>query len=84
MQKNPMNANRKEKSVSSRTTSMNLNQKMNEKMRKAHRSISNKGIQKCTSFYRNGMQMRDGLNGMAGNLEEEIVSLGQLIRGDMR
>ena len=80
-----MNKNRNEKSTSSRTTPMNLNQRMNEKMRKAHRSICDKGIQKCTSLYRNGMQMRNGPDGMARNLEKEkIVNLGQLVRGDPR
>ena len=52
MQKNPMNKNREEKSMSSRTTLMNLNQRTNEKMRKANKSISNKGIQKCTMLQR--------------------------------
>ena len=84
MQKNPMNKNRKEKSMSSRTTPMNLNQRTNEKMRKAHRSICDKGIQKCTSLYGNGMQMRDGPDGMARNSEKEIMSLGQLVKGDPR
>ena len=50
MQKNPMNKNREEKSMSSRTTPTNLNQRTNEKMRKANKSISNKGIQKCTTL----------------------------------
>ena len=84
MQKNPMNKNEEEKSMSSRTTLMNLNQRTNEKMRKAHRSINDKRIQKCTSLYRNGMQMRDGPDGMARNSEKEIMSLGQLVRGDLR
>ena len=55
MQKNPMNKNGEERSMSSRTTPMNLNQRMNEKMRKANRSINNKGIQKCTMLQRNGV-----------------------------
>ena len=84
MQKNPMNKNEEEKSMSSRTTLMNLNQRTNEKMRKAHRSINDKRIQKCTSLYRNGMQMRDRPDGMARNSEKEIMSLGQLVRGDLR
>ena len=40
MQKNPMTKNGKEKSMSNRTTPMNLNQRTNEKIRKANRSIS--------------------------------------------
>ena len=60
-----MNKNGEEKSMSSRTTPMNLNQIENEKMSKAHRSIRNKSIQKCTSLQRNGVQMRDRPNGMA-------------------
>jgi len=79
-----MNKNQKEKSMSSRTTPMNLNQRTNEKMRKAHRSIYDKGIQKCTSLYRNGMQIRDGLDGMVRNPKEKIVNLGQLVRDDPR
>ena len=30
------------------------------------------------------MQMRDGLGGMARNPKKEIISLGQLVRGDPR
>ena len=30
------------------------------------------------------MQMRDGLDGMARNPKKEIMSLGQLVRGDPR
>ena len=71
-----MNKNGEEKSMSSRTTPMNLNQKANENMRKAHKSIKNKGIQKCTSLQKNGVQMRDGPDGMARNPEKEIMSLG--------
>ena len=67
-----------------RTTPMNLNQRVNEKMRKAHRSIRNKSIQKCTSLQRNGVQIRDRPNGIARNPEKEIMSLRQLVRGDLR
>ena len=54
---------------------MNFNQKMNKKMRKAYMSIRNKGIQKCTSLQRNGVQMRDRLDGIARNLKEKIMNL---------
>ena len=84
MQKNPMNKKGEEKSMSSRTTPMNLNQRTNKKMRKAHRSIRNKGIQIRISLQRNGVQMRDRPNGMAKNPKEKIISLGQLVRGDLR
>ena len=84
MQKNPVNKNGEKESMSSRTTPMNLNQRTNEKITKANRSISNKCIQQCTSLYRNGMQMRDGPDGMARNPEKEIMSLDQLMRGDLR
>ena len=57
---------------------------MNKKMRKAHRSIRNKGIQKRTSLQMNGVQMRDRLNQMTRNPKEKIVNLGQLVRGDPR
>ena len=79
-----MNKNEEEKSMSNRTTSTNLNQRTNEKMRKAHRSISDKGMQKRTTLDRDGVRMRDGPDGMARNLEKEIMSLGQLVRGDPR
>ena len=79
-----MNENGEEKSMSSRTTPINLNQRTNEKMRKAHRSIRNKSIQKPTSLQRNGVQMRDRPNGMVRNPKKEIMSLGQLVRGDSR
>ena len=79
-----MNKDREEKSMSSRTTLMYLNQRMNEKIRKAHRSISDKRIQKCTSLQRNGVQMRDRPNQMARNPKEKIMNLGQLVRGDPR
>ena len=68
----------------SRTTLMNLNQRTKEKMRKAHRSIRDKGIQKRTTLDRDGLQMRDGPDGIASNPEKEIMSPGQLVRGDLR
>ena len=40
-------------------------------MRKAHRSICDKGIQKRTSLYRNGVQIRDGPNKMARDPKEK-------------
>ena len=79
-----MNKNGEEMGMCSRTTLMNLNQRTKEKMRKAHRSIRDKGIQKRTTLDRDGLQMRDGLDGMARNQEKEIMSLGQLVRGDPR
>ena len=79
-----MNKDGEEKSISSRTTPMYLNQRTNEKMRKAHRSISDKRIQKCTSLQRNGVQMRDRPDWMARNPNEKIMNLGLLVRGDPR
>ena len=78
-----MKKNRKEKNMSRRTTPMNLNQGSNEKMRKTHRSIYDKGIQKCTSLDRNGVQVRDGPDRMARNPEKEIMDLDQLMKGDL-
>ena len=63
---------------------MNLNQRTNEKMRKANRSISNKGIQKCTTLQRNGVQMRDRPKRMTSNPKEKIVNLGELSNSDPR
>ena len=65
-----MNKNWEEKSMSRRITPMNLNQGLNEKIRKTHRNICDKGIQKCTSLDRNGVQVRDGPNRMARNSEK--------------
>ena len=76
--------NRKEKNMSRRTTPMNLNQGSNEKMRKTHRSIYDKCIKKCTSLDRNWVQMRDGLDRIARNPEEQVMNLGQLMRSDPR
>ena len=64
-----MDKDREKQTMCSRTTPMNLNQGSNEKMRETHRSICHKG-QKCTSLDRNGMQMRDGPDGMTRNLEK--------------
>ena len=79
-----MNKNREEKTICSRTTPMNLNQGSNEKSGKTHRSICQKGIQKCTSLNRNGVQVRDGPDGMTRNPEKQIMNLGQLMRGNPR
>ena len=79
-----MNKNWEEKSMSRRTTPMNLNQGLNEKMRKTHRSISHKGIQKCTSLNRNGVQVRDGPDRMTRNPEKQIMNLGKLMKGNPR
>ena len=82
--KHPVNKNREEKSISNRTTLMNLNQRMNKKMRKANRRISNKGIQKCTTLQRNGVQMRDRPQRMTSNPKEKIVNLSELSSNDPR
>ena len=79
-----MDKNWKEKSMSRRITPINLNQGTKKKMRKTHRGICDKGIQKHTSLSRNGVKMRDGPNGMARNPKEKIVNLGQLMRRDPR
>ena len=79
-----MNKNGEKQTMPSRTTPMNLYQGSNEKMRKTHRSVRHKVIQKCTSPYRNGVQLRDRPDRMARNPEKEIMNLGQLIRGDPR
>ena len=70
--------------MSSRTTPMNLNQRTNEKMRKTHRSVCDKRIQKCTYLQRKSMQITDRPDGMARNPEKKIMSLGQLVRSDPR
>ena len=79
-----MNKNREKQTMSGRTTPMNLNQRMYEKIRKTHRSVRDKRIQKCTSLQRNSVQVRDKPDEMARNLEEKIMNLGQLVRSDPR
>ena len=79
-----MNKNREKQTMCSRNTPMNLYQGLNEKMRKTHRTICHKGIQKCTSLERNDVQMRDGSDRMARNPEKEIMNLGQPMRGNPR
>ena len=63
---------------------MNLNQGMNEKVRKTHRNICDKGIQKCTSLNGNSVKMRDGPNRMTKNLEKQIIELSKLMGDDSR
>ena len=70
--------------MSCRTTPMHLNQRTNKKMRKANSSISNKGIQKCTTLQRNGVQMRDRPKRMTNNPKERIMNLSELSSGDPR
>ena len=84
MQQNPVNKNKEEKSMSSRTTPINLNQRTNEKMRKANRSISNKGIQKRIMLQKNGVQIRDRPQRMTNNPKEKIVNLSELSSSDPR
>ena len=79
-----MYENREEKTMCCRTTPMNLNQGLNEKSRKTHRSISHKGIQKCKSLNRNGVQVRDGPDRMTGNPKKQIMNLSKLMRGNSR
>ena len=79
-----MNKNGEEQSMSCRTTPMHLNQRTNKKMRKANSSISNKGIQKCTTLQRNGVQMRDRPKRMTNNPKERIMNLSELSNGDPR
>ena len=79
-----MYKNREEKTMYCRTTPMNLNQGLNEKSRKTYKSICHKRIQNCTSLDRNGMQMRDGPDGMTRNPEKIIMNLGKLMGGNPR
>ena len=53
-------------------------------MRKTNRSISNKGVQKCTMLQRHGVQMRDRPQEMTDNPKEEIMSLSELSSSDPR
>ena len=79
-----MNENRMEKSMSGRRTPINLIHRTKKQMRKTDRSISNKSIQKCTTLRRNGVQMRDRPQGMTRYSKEEIGSLSELNRSDLR
>ena len=49
-----------------------------KKIRKAKMSISDKGIQKCTTLQRNGVQMRDRPQRMTSNPKKKIVNLSEL------
>ena len=62
---------------------MHLNQGTNKKMREANRSISNQGIQKCTTLQRNGVQIRDRPKRMTSNPKEKIMNLSDLNSGDL-
>ena len=84
MQKNLVNKDGEEQSMSSRTTPMHLNQGTNKKMRKANRRISNQGIQKCTTLQRNGVQMRDRPKRMTSNPKEKIMNRSELNSVDPR
>ena len=55
-----------------------------KKIRKAKMSISDKGIQKCTTLQRNGVQMRDRTKRMTSNPKEKIMNLSELSSGDLR
>ena len=79
-----MNKDRKEKTMRFYTTPMNLNKRSNEKSGKTHRSVSNKGIQKCTSLNGNSVKMRDGLDRVTKNPKKQIIKLGKLMGCDMR
>ena len=79
-----MKKNRKEKSMRSRATLINLIQRTKKQMRKTNRSISNKGIQKCITLQRNDVQVRDRPQGMTSNPKEKIVKLSELISSDPR
>ena len=79
-----MNKNREEKTICCRTTPMNLNQGTNKKSWKIHRSINHKGIQKCTSLNRNGVQVRDGPDKMTRNPEKQVMNLSKLMGSDAR
>ena len=79
-----MYENREEETMWCRTTPMNLNQWSNGKSRKTHRSISHKGLQKCTSLNRNGVQVRDGPDRMTRNPEKQIMNLCKLMWGNRR
>ena len=61
-----------------RCTPANLNNGLNEKRRKAHGTICKKRIQKDTSIYRNGVNMRDREDVMTCYPKEKIVKLSKL------
>ena len=75
---------KKERKDHVRTTPMNPNQRTNEEGRKTHRSISHKGIQKCTSLNRNGVQVRDRPKKMTSNPKKQIVELCKFISSDTK
>ena len=62
----------------SRCTSKDLNNDLNEKREKTHRTISKKCIQKNTFIYRYDVNMRDREDVMTCYPKEEIVKLIKL------
>ena len=55
-----------------------------KRVRKLIRASVTKGIQKCTSPNRNGVQVRDRPNRMTRNSEKQIMELSKLMGGDTR
>ena len=79
-----MNENRMKKSMSNRRTPIKLINRTKKQMRKIDRSNSNKSVQKYTLLQRNGVQMRDRLQGMTHYPKEKIGSLCKLSKSDLR
>ena len=66
------------------TTPINLNKWAYEKRWKTRKSVSDKSVQKHTSFNGNSIKMRDRPNKMTRNPEKQVVELSKLMRSDMR
>ena len=58
-----------------RLAPMRLNKCLNEKGRKTNGGISDEGVQKETSLYRNSMDMGDGEDVMTSYPEQNIINL---------
>ena len=65
-----MNKNREEKTICCRAIPMNLNQGMNEKSGKTHRSINDDNVHGCTSLNGDSMKKRYRPNTMTRNPEK--------------
>ena len=79
-----MNENRMDKSMSYSRTPMNFVQRTKKQMRKTDRRTRNNGIQKHTSFKRDGVEMRDRPQRMTCYPKEKIGSLNKLSGRDPR
>ena len=79
-----MNENRIYKRMSYDRNPMNFIQRTKEQVRKIDRSTRHKRIKKHTSLQKDGVEMRNGPQGMTCNLKKQICGLSKHRRRDPR